>query len=147
MRSCPPASVVLIGFTTVILSAGSACLGDRCGPDEELKEGACYPLTNDGHSIFLINWNPQSPLRKQFDDRVLKDETPDQVAAYWIDRRLRGGGSPPRSTSSATLIQSIIARYPDAISFVPASDVKLGVKILRLEGKLPGERGYPLLFD
>jgi hypothetical protein len=42
---------------------------------------------------------------------------------------------------SASLVRDI----PGAIALVPASKVPPGVKVLRIDGKRPGEPGYPLV--
>jgi hypothetical protein len=34
--------------------------------------------------------------------------------------------------------------YPGGIALVDATDIKPGMKVLKVDGKLPGEEGYPL---
>jgi hypothetical protein len=37
-----------------------------------------------------------------------------------------------------------ISVFPGAITLVEASEVKPGMKVVKLDGHLPGEPGYPL---
>ena len=37
-----------------------------------------------------------------------------------------------------------LTAYPGAITLVDSADVKLGMKILKVDGKMPEEEGYPL---
>lgn len=97
----------------------------------------------DGKPIWLLNWDGRSRLRKSFDQLVLK-MSPDKVAAFWIDRRIRGLGRPPRSIGSAQVIQSIVSRQEKAISYLRATEVGPKVKVLAIDGLRPGDSGYPL---
>jgi hypothetical protein len=38
----------------------------------------------------------------------------------------------------------LVAAIPGAIAFVDARNVKPGLKVLKVDGRLPGERDYPL---
>jgi hypothetical protein len=97
----------------------------------------------DGKVIVFLNRQAGSKIRKAMDRIVLK-MSPDQSAAYWIDRKIRGKGSPPRSFGSGLLIQRIVSNTREAVSYVMASKVKPGVKVLKVEGMLPGGEGYAL---
>jgi hypothetical protein len=39
---------------------------------------------------------------------------------------------------------SLVASIPGAIAFMAAGDVKPGLKVLRIDDRLPGEAGYRL---
>ena len=45
------------------------------------------------------------------------------------------------SNESAT---ELVASIPGAVAFVDAAQVPKGLKVLRIDGRLPGEKGYPL---
>jgi hypothetical protein len=55
---------------------------------------------------------------------------PDEVARYWIDRRVRGGHRPPRQVPGAALMVRIVASLEGAIGYAKESDVNSSVKIL-----------------
>lgn len=71
---------------------------------------------------------------------------------YWIARTLRGGGSDsavstdggPTLVSSDAMARRLTASIPGAVAIVPASEVDAGVRVLRIDGRLPGNDGYPL---
>ena len=98
---------------------------------------------SDGKAIIVLNFKAKNPVRVTFDRIVLK-MLPEQAAAYWIDRRIRGGGHPPRSLISAHLIQRIVARNPQVISYVFADELTENVKTLKVNGHAPGTSQYPL---
>lgn len=68
-----------------------------------------------------------------------------QYRQYWIGRIFRAEAiSAPKTAESSTLANELVASLPGCITIMNASDVRPGSKILRVDGKLPGERGYPL---
>lgn len=69
----------------------------------------------------------------------------DQESKYWIDRRIRGQSGAPRSAPNADTLLKVAAKFPKAITYVPASAVRAGVRLLQVEGKLPYEAGYSLI--
>ncbi|HEX2679103.1 MAG TPA: hypothetical protein VHM19_20780 [Polyangiales bacterium] len=100
--------------------------------------------TNDarGQRFIPINAAAGSRERIDFDERVLGMSS-EEVARFWIDQRIRGL-SAPRSTASLDVILRVVARLPGAISYVPRAWLRPNIKVLRLDGKLPGEKGYLL---
>jgi ABC-type phosphate transport system substrate-binding protein len=99
-----------------------------------------------GKTIVPFNWKPRHPVRVLFDRWVLK-KTPDQVAEFWINQRIRGRGRPPRFHSSPRIVLSFVAHERRAISYIPVrllGSGKSGVKVLRVEGRAPGQKEYPL---
>jgi hypothetical protein len=105
-----------------------------------LKQRSKWP---DDRPLIVLNFKAKHSLRIAFDRIVLKLR-PDQAAAYWIDRRIRGKGHPPRSLNSSLLIQRIVARNPETIAYVPADEVGEKVKVVAVGGRLPGDQGYLL---
>ncbi len=68
-----------------------------------------------------------------------------QFHQYWIAMIMRAEvTSGPKTVSSAEMTNQLIAGIPGSIGFVPADKVQPGVKVLRINGKRPGENGYPL---
>jgi hypothetical protein len=97
----------------------------------------------DGKRVVVLAWEARTPVRLAFDRAVL-GMSADDAAAYWIDRRIRGLGSPPRGLTSAALIRAIVARNRQAIAYVPAEGLDRRVKVLRVDGRDPGQPGYPI---
>jgi hypothetical protein len=68
-----------------------------------------------------------------------------QFRQYWIAKVFRAeASSGPRIVYSTEMASELAASIPGAIAFVEASQVPKGLKVLRVDGKLPGEKGYPL---
>jgi hypothetical protein len=64
---------------------------------------------------------------------------------YWIERVFRAEAqSGPKIVYSNETATELVAAVPGAVAFVDASVVPKGLKVLRIDGRLPGEKGYPL---
>jgi ABC-type phosphate transport system substrate-binding protein len=83
----------------------------------------------NGRSIEPFNLPDGANSRSTFDRAVLGMGS-DEVARYWIDRRIRGDARPPRNVPSPSTIVALVAKNEDAIGYVPAADVKGSVKIV-----------------
>jgi hypothetical protein len=81
-----------------------------------------------GKRIVPFNFPPKHAVRVAFDRSVLEMD-PDDVARYWIDRRIRGGNAPPKQVSSAQLIVRLVEKLDGAIGYVPKSAVSSGVRV------------------
>lgn len=68
-----------------------------------------------------------------------------QFTQYWIAKIFRSEvTSGPKIVYSTDMAYELVAALPGSISFVRAGDVRSGVKVLRIDGKLPGDQDYPL---
>src|SRR5215510_12443739 len=70
-----------------------------------------------------------------------------QYKQYWIGRILRGEAiSAPKTAESVSMARELVASVPGCISVMNASDVNAhsNVKILTIDGKSPGDKGYAL---
>ncbi len=68
-----------------------------------------------------------------------------QFRQYWIAKIFRAEAtSGPKIVYSAEMTNELIAAIPGSIGFIEAAKAQPGVKVLRIDGKLPGESGYPL---
>jgi hypothetical protein len=64
---------------------------------------------------------------------------------YWIERVFRAESqSGPKIVYSNESATELVASIPGAVAFVDAAQVPKGLKVLRIDGRLPGEKGYPL---
>ena len=64
---------------------------------------------------------------------------------YWIAKVFRAEvSSKPKIVYSSDMTSELVTALPGAIGFLPADEVGPGMKVLRINGKLPGETGYPL---
>ncbi len=53
----------------------------------------------------------------------------------------------PRTLASPTIVRKFIFNAPGGIGYLRASDVDQSVKVIRIDGLLPEEKGYRLLID
>lgn len=77
--------------------------------------------------------------------RVIYQMSEAQFKQYWIAKIFRAeAASPPKIVYSNDMQLDLVAAMPGAIAFVDARNVRPGLKVLRIDGHLPGEPGYPL---
>jgi ABC-type phosphate transport system substrate-binding protein len=77
--------------------------------------------------------------------RVIYQMTETQFKQYWIAKIFRAeAASPPKIVYSNDLQYELVTAMPGAIAFVDARNVRPGLKVLRVDGHLPGDRDYPL---
>lgn len=75
--------------------------------------------------------------------RVIYQMSEPQFKQYWIARIFRAEAtSGPKIVYSNDITNQLAGAIPGAVGFMPAGDVKPPLKILRVDGKLPGEPGY-----
>ncbi len=98
---------------------------------------------SDGTTAQPIDQAPSTPGRAEFLDKVV-GMTEEKYAEHWVDQRVRGAGSPPKVATSSTAAVKLVSKLRGAVAFVPLSKVTTAVKVVALDGKIPGEQGYPL---
>src|SRR5258707_292193 len=77
--------------------------------------------------------------------RVIYQMSEAQFKQYWVAKIFRAEiVSPPKIVYSNDLQYDLVSAMPGAIAFVDARNVRPGLKVLRVDGHLPGEREYPL---
>lgn len=96
--------------------------------------------------IIPLNREPKGPERVGFDRTVL-EMSPDAVARYWIDRKIRGQSAAPKAIEPGAILQKVVARLPGAIGYVRAHEVTSDVRVVLIDGKKPGDAGYPILAE
>ncbi len=81
-------------------------------------------------------------------DVVLKSVcqmTEAQFRQHWIGKVFRAETAlAPKIAYSSEMAVDLVNRIPGAITFMDASQVGKGLKVVKIEGRLPGERGYEL---
>jgi hypothetical protein len=100
--------------------------------------------TPDGKKLLPLNRGTNTHERVGFDRTVL-GMTPEEAARYWIDRRIRGLSGAPKSVDPANVLQKVVARLPGSISYVRQHELTDAVKVVKIDGKLPGDAGYPVM--
>ena len=97
----------------------------------------------NGSAIKLLTRSPGTPERAALLRLMGMSET--EYKRNWTAKIYRGEAeSEPVTLPSNGMQKEALAVYPGGIAFVAAPDVKLGMKILKVNGKLPDEEGYPI---
>jgi hypothetical protein len=102
-------------------------------------------VDSGGRRLIPLNRATATEEREQF-DRVILGKSPDEMARYWIDRKIRGQSGAPKAVEPVDVYERVIAKLDGAIGYVRVSDVRGDVKVLRIDGKSPTESGYPVRF-
>jgi ABC-type phosphate transport system substrate-binding protein len=101
------------------------------------------PIKIDGQSVVPFALAPSLAERRAFDQVVL-GMSPEEVNKFWIDRRIRGQGNPPKSAPSPEVIAKVVANFPGAMGYVPATSLTSALKPVAIDGKTYLETGYLL---
>lgn len=84
----------------------------------------------NGRRVVPFNFPPKNSTRVAFDQAIL-DMDPDDVASYWIDRRIRGGNAPPKQVSGASVIARLVEKMEGAVAYLPKSAATNGMRVIR----------------
>lgn len=101
------------------------------------------PVVLAGQRLTAFNL-PASSSERQLFERLVLGMTPDQVAKYWIDRRIRGQGAAPKTAPTPEVLLKVAANFPGTIAYLPQGLTAPGVKDLTIEGKSSAAPGYLL---
>ena len=94
--------------------------------------------------VTLLIRAPRTPEREVLLRRVYQMSEA-QFRQYWIAKVFRAeAASGPKIIYSNQTATELVAGIPGAIAFVAASQIPRGLKVLKIDGRLPGARGYLL---
>lgn len=97
-------------------------------------------------TITLLTPPHGSPERNVLLHKIYEQRSEVQYQQYWINKLF--GDRPsisPKITRSNEMSVSLVREIPGAIALVSAYRIPSGVKVLRIDGKQPGQSGYPLM--
>ena len=94
--------------------------------------------------VVLLIRAPTSAERNAVLNAIYEMREP-QFKQYWIAKIFRAElSSPPKIVYSNDSANQLVSTINGSIAFMAASDVKPGLKVLRVDDRLPGEAGYRL---
>jgi hypothetical protein len=97
-------------------------------------------------TVTLLTPSRGTPERKVLLSKIYQQRSESQYQHHWINKLFSDGAqSAPKITGSPEMSASLARVIPGAIALVPADRIPEGVKVLRIDGKRPGESGYPLV--
>ena len=77
---------------------------------------------------------------------AMLDMSESEYKQYWFSQVLRKEArDEPVALFSNAMQRQAIEVYPGAIALVSVRDVAGGMKVVRVDGRAPGEQGYPLI--
>jgi len=127
-----------------IVAASDSPINDLSSHDLKRLFGG-DPVNVAGKRVVPLNQGTESPDRLGF-DRVVLGLSPEEAARYWIDRKIRGQSGSPKAIDPPSLLLKVVTRLSGAVAYVQPSHVVPGVKVIRVDGKLPDEKGYPVVY-
>lgn len=98
----------------------------------------------DRTRIILLVRAPKSEERDFVLNRIYQmDEA--QFQQYWIAKMFRAEvPRGPKIVFSTDMTLELVLAIPGSISFISADEVTDDVQVVRIDGKLPSDEGYPL---
>jgi hypothetical protein len=99
-----------------------------------------------GERILAFHQMSDAPDRIAFEQHVTGMQ-PEQLARYWIDRKIRGEGGVPRAVGSVELLQRVVSRLTHSVGYVRSDQIGPELRAIPIDGALPGEPGYPIAGD
>jgi len=99
-----------------------------------------------GQRSVPFNHTARSSDRVGFDQTVLR-MSPEEVSRFWIDRKIRGLPGPPRALDSLSQLLRLVSRTSGGVGYARPHQVTNEVRVIRIDGKLPADAGYPLQFN
>jgi hypothetical protein len=128
---------------------GLALITGAASPVSDISRGELkrlflgHPLVLAGQRLTAFNL-PAASAERQLFERLVLGMTPDQVAKYWIDRRIRGEGGAPKTAPNPEVLLKIAANFPGALAYVPQGMTAPGVKTVGIDRKASTDPGYLL---
>ena len=99
---------------------------------------------SDRSKVTLLVRAPTAYERSMVLDRIYRMDE-DRFRQYWIGKMFRAEvAAGPKIVYSSEMALTLVSAIRGSITFIPFSAVTPEVKVLRIDGKLPSEPGYPL---
>lgn len=94
--------------------------------------------------VVLLMRAPVAPERNVV-LRTIYQMSEAQFRQYWISKVFRADVSAgPKIVYSTEMANDLVNAIPGAVAFIDAAQIPKGLKVLKIDGKLPGDKAYPL---
>lgn len=153
---------LVVAILLLLVLAPAALAQGAKGSDIAVVTNPQTPVTNlslaEVRQVFLGNrqyWNSDMPVillvrapvarEREIVLRTIYQMTESQFKQYWIAKIFRSEAvTAPKIVYNADMSNQLLSVIPGSIAFMQAKDVAPGLKVLKVNGLLPGEPGYPL---
>jgi hypothetical protein len=126
----------------VVVNSGNPIINVSLGELRKMFSGAKRSWPG-GQTIKLVTRGPGCPERLLLLALLAMSES--EYKQYWTAQVFRGDAdAEPLTVPSVGMQKEALRLFPGAISLVSVRDVKPGMKVLKVDGLLPGAPGYPL---
>ena len=140
----------------------SSAVGTASGADIALVAHPNVPVDDlslaQARRIFLGDrqyWSPdlrvtllvRAPIARERDVvlKIIYRMSEARFRQYWISKVFRAEvSSGPKIVYSNEMTTDLVEVIPGSIAFVDAAQIPVGIKVLKVDGQLPNETGYPL---
>lgn len=97
-----------------------------------------------GQRIVLLIRAPQARERDVLLKRIYQ-MSESQFRQYWVAKVFRADApAGPKVVYSNQTALDLVASLPGAVAFVDAAEVPRGARVVKIDGRLPGDKGYLL---
>ena len=128
----------------VVVAAGSPLTNLSASDLKRVFTGVA--VTAGGRKLIPFNFLAGTPERVAF-DRFALGMSPGEVGRFWVDRKVRGQGQPPRSLPSSTYVAKVVAGLPGALGYLPADQLAPGLKPITIAGLSYTDPAYAMVLD
>jgi hypothetical protein len=149
-----PIRLLILSFLCLVRVASAANIAIVVNAEVPIDE-LSFP---EVRKVFLGErqfWNPKlrvvllmrAPVAPERDVvlRTIYQMSEAQFRQYWISKVFRAeASSGPKIVYSNDMAAELASSIPGAVAFIDASQIPRGLKIVKIDGRLPGDRGYPL---
>ncbi len=98
----------------------------------------------DGSQIYLVMQEFRSPEKEVILKTVYKMDD-QELKKFWLAKIYQGAiPSFPKIIASNQSVKAFVQQVPNAVGYIDAAYADGSVKVLKVDGKLPGENGYKL---
>ncbi len=96
----------------------------------------------DNQKIYLIMQEDGTSEKAIFVDKIYKMR-PNELKRFWLAKIISGEIlSFPKTLSSNNSVKRFVSQIPSAVAYIDATLVDDTVKVVKIDGKQPGEAGY-----
>lgn len=151
IRAALAAGFLLAGALPCLAAADVAIVVHPDNPESNLRSEELARILRQeqrrwktGRPIYLVFQGSGSPSREIVLRRVFRMNDI-ELKQFWLTKLYRGEiAAFPHVASSDAAVRRLVGLALQALGFLDASAVDGTVKVLRIDGKLPGQAGYSL---
>jgi hypothetical protein len=140
--SLVPRASAQVEDVAVVVNSDNAATNVSQSDLRKMLSGAKH-VWPGGKPIKIVTRGPGCPERVVLLKLLAMSES--EYKQYWTAQVFRGeADAEPVTVPSVGMQKEALKVFPGAISLVNAREIKPGMKVIKVDGLLPGESGYPL---